>query len=73
MNFVLVNDKELPLPSRCAHCHTSIAVCYLRDLSSRIPYCGYACYVARKIEKLETAPVVWSCGAGIDALPIRGL
>jgi hypothetical protein len=70
MKFVLVNDKAPRLSSRCAHCHTSIEVRYLRDMSSRLPYCGYACYLARKI---EAVPLVWRTGAGIDGLPIRGL
>jgi len=70
MKFVLVNDKAPYVPSRCAHCRTSITAGYLRDLSSRLRYCGYGCYLARKI---ETAPIVWRTGAGIDGLPFRGL
>lgn len=70
MKFVLVNDKAPRLPSMCAHCRTSIGTRYLRDLSSKRPYCGYACYLVRKT---ESVPVVWRFGAGIDGLPIRPL
>ncbi len=70
MKFVLVNDKRPRLPSRCAHCHALIGARYLRDLSGKLPYCGYACYLARKPEPV---PVVLRFGAGIDGLPIRHL
>lgn len=70
MKFVLVNDKASHLPSTCTHCHMSIGTRYLRDLSSRLSYCDYACYLARKS---DNTPIVWRIGAGIDTLPIRGL
>ncbi len=70
MKFVLVNDKAPRHPSRCGHCHALIGARYLRDLSSKFPYCGYTCYLARKI---EAAPVVWYNGSGIDGLPMLGL
>jgi len=70
MRFVLVNDKAPRLPSKCAHCRTPIGARYLRDLSSKLPYCGYACYLVRKT---EAVPVVWRFSAGIDGLPIQPL
>ncbi len=69
MKFVLVNDKAPRLSTTCAHCRAPIETHYLRDLSSKAPYCGYACYLAWK----KNAPVVWYMAEGIDGLLIPGL
>ena len=44
MRFVLVNDRVPRESSTCAHCAALLGTGYLRDISSRLPYCSYECY-----------------------------
>jgi hypothetical protein len=44
MRFVWVNDRVPRISSKCAQCGASLKTGYLRDVSSRLPYCGYECY-----------------------------
>jgi hypothetical protein len=64
MKFVFVNDRAPRAPSTCAHCSTSIARSYLRDLSSKTLYCDRKCYLS------ATVPFA---GTGNDGLSILGL
>ena len=68
MKFVLVNDGAPRAPSTCAHYSTSIGTSYLRDLSSKLPYCDYECYLRHKL-----VPMMPLAGAGIDGLPMMDL
>jgi hypothetical protein len=68
MKFVLVNERTPRGGSTCAHCGTTIAVGYLRDLSSQLPYCDHACFVGRNT---KTKPTIFHVSAGIDGLPFR--
>ena len=79
MNFVLVNDRTPRAPSVCAHCSTPIGLGYLRDVSSRLPYCDHECYVRYSKEVAATVSLARArmdnlpislMGAGIDSLPI---
>ena len=45
MKFVLVNGRSPRLESFCALCCEPIGESYLRELSSRLSYCSYACYL----------------------------
>lgn len=54
MKFVLVNERTLPGGSKCVHCGKAITVGYLRDLSSRLPYCDQACFIEGNIQSTLT-------------------
>jgi hypothetical protein len=43
MRFVLVNDRVPRESSICARCGALLATGYVRNVSSRRSYCGYAC------------------------------
>jgi hypothetical protein len=63
MKFVLVNDHAPRGSSACTSCLMPIGTSYLRDLSSRLPYCDHQCYLCRPL-----VPMVLLAGAGIDCL-----
>jgi hypothetical protein len=45
MKFVLVNGRRPRPESSCALCCEPIGESYLRELSTRLSYCSYACYL----------------------------
>ena len=45
MKFVLVNGRTPRPPSFCALCCKSIRESYLRELTTRLSYCGHKCYL----------------------------
>ena len=65
MRFVIINERTPRGSSTCAHCGKWIARGYLRDLTSHLPYCDHACFLAQD----TTAARI----AGIDGLTIREL
>jgi hypothetical protein len=65
MKFIWVKDRAPHATSKCAYCSMTIGIGYLRDLTSDLLYCDFACYCE--------APVVMSIGAGIDSLPMTAL
>jgi hypothetical protein len=58
MKFVLVNDAPPRGSSTCRHCSNAIQAGYLRDLASKLPYCDYRCYRARKTKPIALAAPV---------------
>jgi hypothetical protein len=44
MKFVLVNGRSPNPQSFCALCCEPINETYLRDLATRLSYCGHVCY-----------------------------
>jgi hypothetical protein len=44
MRFIWVTGRSPHPASLCALCCESIGESYLRDLSTRLPYCNYNCY-----------------------------
>ena len=68
MRFVIINERRPRGSSTCAHCGKSIARGYLRDLTSHLPYCDHACFLA---QDTTAARIVSPIGAGIDGLAIR--
>jgi hypothetical protein len=44
MKYVLVNDGTPCRQSFCANCREPIAVGYLREIGTRLPYCDDKCY-----------------------------
>jgi hypothetical protein len=45
MKFVLVNGRRPRSESSCALCCEPIGESYLRELSTRLSYCSYVCYL----------------------------
>jgi hypothetical protein len=45
MKFVLVNGRRPRPESCCTLCCEPIGESYLRELSTRLSYCSYACYL----------------------------
>jgi hypothetical protein len=46
VKFILVNGR-VPTPrSFCAQCCEPLRRMYLRDVATRLSYCGHKCYVA---------------------------
>jgi hypothetical protein len=45
MQFVLVNERSPRPESSCALCCETIGESYLRELTTRLPYCNYECYL----------------------------
>jgi hypothetical protein len=45
MKFVLVNGRSPRPESFCALCCEPIGESYLRDLTTRLSYCNYECYL----------------------------
>jgi hypothetical protein len=70
MRFVLVNERAPRGGPKCVHCGKPITIGYLRDLSSRLPYCDHACFVGGNI---KITPTIFRLGTGIDSLPFRSL
>lgn len=48
MKFILVNHRTPSSSSICIECHRPLEVGYLRDMSTREPYCGYDCYLCNR-------------------------
>jgi hypothetical protein len=44
MRYVWVNGRSPRPVSFCALCCEPFGESYLRDLSTRLPYCNYGCY-----------------------------
>jgi hypothetical protein len=44
MKFVVVNHRTPLCRSTCLHCSRSFGASYLRDVSTRKPFCDYDCY-----------------------------
>jgi hypothetical protein len=65
VKFVFVNDRASRAPSKCAHCSTSIAMSYLRDLSSKTLYCDRKCYLSATVPFAETG------NAGLSILALQ--
>ena len=68
MRFVIINERTPRGSSTCAHCGKSITRGYLRDLTSHLPYCDNACFLA---QDTTSEKIVYPIGAGIDGLAIR--
>jgi hypothetical protein len=47
MKFVLVNGRSPRPESFCALCCEPIGESYLRELTTRLSYCNYECYLGR--------------------------
>jgi hypothetical protein len=47
MKFVLVNGRTPRQQTFCALCRASIGESYLREIATRVSYCGHSCYVDR--------------------------
>lgn len=47
MQFVLVNGRSPRPVSFCALCCEPIGESYLRELTTRLSYCNYECYLGR--------------------------
>ena len=45
MKFVLVNGRSPRADSFCALCCEPIGESYLRELTTRLSYCNYECYL----------------------------
>jgi hypothetical protein len=45
MEFVMVNGRTPRQPSFCALCCESIGESYLREIATRLFYCGHGCYL----------------------------
>jgi hypothetical protein len=45
MQFVLVNGRSPHPQSFCALCCEPILEGYVREIATRLPYCGHKCYV----------------------------
>jgi len=45
MKFVLVNGRRPRPETFCALCCEPIRESYLRELTTRLPYCSYECYL----------------------------
>ena len=48
MKFVLVNGRRPSRKSFCALCCELIGESYLRELTTRVCYCNYGCYLAHR-------------------------
>jgi hypothetical protein len=44
MRFILVNGRTPCRQSTCALCSNPIGTNYLREIATRLPYCGADCY-----------------------------
>jgi hypothetical protein len=58
MRFVLVNGRAPRPQSSCAFCCQPIEGGYLRELTTRLPYCNQQCYLGHSelaARALETA------------------
>jgi hypothetical protein len=55
MNFVLVNQRALRRPSRCAACSLPLLQSYLRDLSTHSRYCSVERYPSHAAGSLAEA------------------
>jgi hypothetical protein len=70
MRFVLVNNRAPRPRSTCAQCGAPLVAGYIRDLSSRLPYCDQGCYPCPT--SLATPPQ-FSISAGVEGLLINAL
>jgi hypothetical protein len=61
MKFVLVNERTPRGGSKCVHCGKAITAGYLWDLSSRLPYCDYACFIGGNT---QNTPTIFRLGTG---------
>ena len=48
MKFVLVNGRTPRAQSSCELCGEPIGEAYLRDITSRLAYCGHDCYLGHR-------------------------
>jgi hypothetical protein len=44
MRFIVVNGRTPTPSSFCAQCCAPIRGSYLRDIATRLTYCGHSCY-----------------------------
>lgn len=44
MRYVVVNSRKPKVNNHCALCTATLEQSYLRELSTRIKYCGLGCY-----------------------------
>ena len=44
MRCIIVNDAHLKAIASCTHCHGKIGSNYIREIGTRLIYCGYRCY-----------------------------
>ncbi len=44
MRCIIVNGAKLKAEAFCAHCGQAIADSYIREIGSRLIYCGFHCY-----------------------------
>lgn len=64
MKFILVNGRTPCRQSVCALCHKPIGANYLREITTRLPYCDPDCYAdhcegaVRALERHATATCV---------------
>jgi hypothetical protein len=47
MRFILVNGRTPRPQTFCVTCCEPIAESYLREIATRLSYCGHACYRGR--------------------------
>jgi hypothetical protein len=51
MRFILVNHRVPRHPSTCSECLQSLGLGYVRDMSRRLPYCDFGCYLRYEKKK----------------------
>jgi hypothetical protein len=54
MKFILVNDRKPRQRPFCTTCCEPIQENYLRDIVTRLTYCGCACYAKRRVRQVLT-------------------
>lgn len=53
MRYILVNERVPKVNRFCALCCSAIVDTYLRELSTRIKYCGLGCYTEHCMATLQ--------------------
>jgi hypothetical protein len=53
VKFILVNHRTPCGSSTCTECSQSLGPGYLRDVSTRRPYCGFDCYLQYEMKSLS--------------------
>lgn len=69
MKFILVNRRTPCGVSCCAECHRPLGEGYVRDMSTRRPYCNYDCYLHEQTRRLFAPWRLWTeseSGGAVD-------
>lgn len=53
MRYVIVNGRVPRVNNHCALCASTLEASYLRELSTRIKYCGVGCYTEHVLSALQ--------------------